>query len=802
MMDDDAPRGADVSELAETIGGVHAASIPARRRWGPLELRATLGCGAFGIVYRAWDERLRREVALKLIDEAAGLGLGAAVVEEARLLARVRHPNVVVVHGADQFDGAIGIWMELIEGRTLTKVLRQHGPFGADEATLVGIDVCRALAAVHKAGLLHRDIKADNIMREQGGRVVLMDFGAGTFALDQSTIAGTPVYWAPEILARQPATPASDVYAVGVLLYHLVSGKYPVVGENVDELRCAHEEGRRIRLQDERPDLPSAFVRAVEGALDPDEARRFKTPGELQAALGEKEVGKTARTRRSRVLATVLVAGSLSAAAIVWIGRPFLDRASASPNMAALTSINSIAVLPFQETTGDANEKYLANAVPVELTADLAEIGDFKTIPWTFTKEIAGKAKTLTEVAAKSGADGIVEGSVQTLPAPAGGGERRVRISVRLYQGRTGSLLWSQSFEDDLGKFVDINTRIADQIAQRIRVKLQTRREVKLGTFRPVSPEAMELFLRGRDLRLENASSTNLRQAVDLLSLAVSKDQFFAHAYGELAECYALLAAYWHAMPQQEAYPKIMDASARAMALDDTLASVWAARAYARFILGWDWVGAEEDFKRALNSRVDSNQIHTWHAEYLTAMGRHDEAIAATEALVAEIPQSTHAHRQAGWSHFQARRYDQAIQHLVEAVRLDPDYVPARTLLGRAYVQKGLYAQGIAELESVAGRANGGPFKHMLAAAYAISGDKATARRVFDEYLSRPKPADYDVALVYAVLGEPARALDQLEHAYTQHDTALVNLSNDPRLDPLRSEPRFQALVRKMKFPQ
>jgi predicted Zn-dependent protease len=182
-------------------------------------------------------------------------------------------------------------------------------------------------------------------------------------------------------------------------------------------------------------------------------------------------------------------------------------------------------------------------------------------------------------------------------------------------------------------------------------------------------------------------------------------------------------------------------------------------------------------------------------------MGRHDEAIAETEALVAEIPQSTHSHRQAGWSLFQARRYDAAIEHLVEARRLDPDYLPARTLLGRAYVQKGLYRLGIAELESDAGRPNGGSFKHMLAAAYAMSGDKANARRLLDEYLSRPKPAEYDVALVYAALGEPARALEQLERAYAQHDTALVNLRNDPRLDPLRSMPRFQALVEKMKFP-
>jgi TolB-like protein/tetratricopeptide (TPR) repeat protein len=799
---DDAPRNADRGDLAETIAGHRRSSIrPEGSRWGPLELRAELGRGAFGVVYRAWDERLHREVALKLIDESAGATVGAAMIDEARLLARVRHPNVVVVHGADTFDGAAGIWMELIEGRTLTQVLRHRGSFGADEAAAVGIDVCRALAAVHKAGLLHRDIKADNIMREQGGRVVLMDFGGGTLARDHTTLTGTPLYWAPEILAGQPATRATDVYSVGVLLFHLASGRYPVVGSDVADLRRAHEKGRRTRLQDARPDLPSDFVSAVERAIDPDPARRLQTPGELQLALAAKDESTVVRTgrRRSRALAAVaLVALAVAAGALAW--RPLFNRAPPSPTMAALTSISALAVLPFAEAAGDPREKYLANAVPLELSAELAEIGDFKTIPWSFTKEIAASSKNLAEISEKTGADGIVEGSVQLLPTQADGA-RRVRISARLYQARTGTVLWSESFEDDLRNFTDVNTRIADHIAQRIRVKLQARRDVRLTTFKPTNPEVMELFLRGRDLRLENANPAKLREAVDLLSLATSKDANFAQAYGELAECYALLAAYWRAMPPQQAYPKIMDATDKAMALDKSLASVWAARGYAKFILAWDWAGAESDFTRALQSRLDNDQIHTWYAEFLSAMGRHDKAIAETEGLVAQVPRSTHARRQAAWSYYMARRFDKAIEHLIEARHLDPDYIPALTLLGRAYVQNRLYDQGIAELESVVSRPNGASFKHMLAAAYAMAGNRTKAMQTLDEYLKRGRPVEYDVALVYAALGDHDKALDRLEAAYAEHDTAVINLRSDPRLDVLRSLPRFQALERQMKFP-
>src|SRR5262245_48789425 len=201
----------------------------ARLTWGPLEIRRTIGHGRFGTVHVAWDPSLEREVALKILRSA---DQSAAVIREARLLARVRHPNVVTVYGVDQHDNAVGLWMDLIEGLTLRQVLALRGVLGAQEAALIGIDLCRAVAAVHKAGLVHRDIKVHNVMRETGGRIVLMDFGAGEDRSDPSRAIhgsiGTPVYTAPEIFSGAPATIASDVYSVGVVLYHLVTMQYPV----------------------------------------------------------------------------------------------------------------------------------------------------------------------------------------------------------------------------------------------------------------------------------------------------------------------------------------------------------------------------------------------------------------------------------------------------------------------------------------------------------------------------------------------------------------------------------------------
>jgi len=262
--------------------------------WGPLEIKHEIGRGTFGIVYRAWDPRLDREVALKLLHEADGDSRdAAAVVAEGRLLARIRHPNVVVVHGADTHDKRIGVWMEFITGATLKGLLQQQGPLGASEAAVIGRDLCSAVAAVHKQGYLHRDIKAQNVMREAGGRIVLMDFGAGgASADDDASLTGTPAYLAPEVMAGGTHSPQSDIYSLGVLLYHLVSGQFPVVGASLDEMRGVHARGEAVPLRDGRPDLPEAFIRVVERATAANPALRPRSAGAFEELLNEAVSGE------------------------------------------------------------------------------------------------------------------------------------------------------------------------------------------------------------------------------------------------------------------------------------------------------------------------------------------------------------------------------------------------------------------------------------------------------------------------------------------------------------------------------
>jgi serine/threonine-protein kinase len=319
--------------------------------WGHFRLLDKIGEGSFGVVYRAQDSKLESEVALKLL---LSTGTRAArVLKEARLLARVQHPNVVRVYGTDQIDGRVGIWMEFVKGRTLASLLQAHGPFGAREAAGIGVDLCRALAAVHGAGVMHGDLKAHNVMREAGGRTVLMDFGTGKdLAADlqlkdegSDDFAGTPLYVAPEVFDGQPRTRLSEMYSLGVLLYHLVTNAYPVDGRSRSELERAHRNHERKRLRDARPDLPEEFIYAVERAISVDPRERYASAGAFEAALARCTGGGTELQPAPRRWTPMGLAAGIGALAIVagtmytlgqrWMDTPASRASAASARLLA-----------------------------------------------------------------------------------------------------------------------------------------------------------------------------------------------------------------------------------------------------------------------------------------------------------------------------------------------------------------------------------------------------------------------------------------------------------------------------------
>ena len=300
-------------------------------RWGSLEALELISQGPGGDVYRAIDKGLHVEVALKLLNvhHDDGDAMIDRFLEEGRRLARVHHQNVLLVHGAGRHGERPGIWTELVRGHSLEQALLNHGALSAGEAAVIGLDLCRALAAIHAAGIVHRDVKASNVMREEKGRIVLMDFGAaaerfGTNGIDGAT-QGTPIYMAPEQFRGDAGGVPSDIYQLGVLLYHLVTAKYPVEASSYSELVEKHARGERVPLRDRRPDIPLVFVNAVERAIDPDPTQRYQSAGEMEQgisatirAFGE-DVGNQRRFQGFLVGALSTVAAVM----LLWAGQNY-----------------------------------------------------------------------------------------------------------------------------------------------------------------------------------------------------------------------------------------------------------------------------------------------------------------------------------------------------------------------------------------------------------------------------------------------------------------------------------------------
>jgi hypothetical protein len=375
-------------------------TAPAIGNWGHLALVERLGGGTAGEVYRAWDRQLECDVALKLlrVNEASNDPHSSPIVREGRLLARVRHPNVITVHGVAVHEGRFGLWMELVRGATLEQLLARRGPFSAREAALIGIDLCRALAAIHAAGLIHRDVKAQNVMREDGGRIVLMDLGTGR-EIDSgrrhtmADLAGTPLYLAPEIFAGGAASERTDLYSLGVLLYHLVTGTFPVRAAAIGELTERHAKGAGVRLRDARADLPTKFVQVIDRATARDPQSRYASAGALEAdlaaalgddhasasadgAAGNRAAGKAGWRRGGAVLATLA-----AVLALVAIGWPVM-RGRIAPSGVSGT-ITSIAVLPMANLSGDPSQEYFADGMTDALIGDLAKIRPLRVISRT-----------------------------------------------------------------------------------------------------------------------------------------------------------------------------------------------------------------------------------------------------------------------------------------------------------------------------------------------------------------------------------------------------------------------------------
>jgi serine/threonine-protein kinase len=746
--------------------------------WGHLAVGERIAGGAFGDVYRARDLQLNRDVALKLLRaDVSSRQPVDRLLAEARTLARVRHPNVVTVHGADVRDGRAGLWMEFVHGRTLEASLQSHGTFGAGEAATLGVDLCRALAAVHAAGLVHGDVKAQNVMREEGGRVVLMDFGAGR-AQGGAPIAlvGTPLYLAPEVLAGEPGTPRSDVYSLGVVLFHLLTAAYPCSAEDLDGLRTAHADGARVWLRDLRPDLPDALVRAIERALDADPARRFETAGAMERALAS---AMHPAAKRSAYPFWVLALALTLAAASSMVGLP-------RPRAVPAVHLQSIAVLPFVASDGGAADRHLTAGLTTDVVREMQRFD-------VEVKRAAtdGGAAEPGALESRLGADGIVRGELRRT------GSRTV-VHVAVVRAG-GAQFWSREYPVLDAGLPAIARAIAADLAAAIGT---SPRAGAPAPPRQTNYAAYDAYQRGRAL-WEQRTPASLMRSLDYFKLASTLDPSYAEPWAGMADAYiALGVPAFGPLPPLEARRLAKEAALNALERDHDLAEAHTSLAFAAYFQDWDWTAAEVRFKKAISLNPQYALAHHWYADYLLAMGRYDEAMREIRRAQQLEPLSLPVHRDIAWHLFFQRRYDEAIAQLEETLRMDPAYAPAHTLMARALAEQGRYAEAIEHVRRAEPSLPAKTYLSFLAYVQALSGDRPAAERSLREIDAvQGYVPPYYLALVYTALGQGDRAIRELQRGVREQDATVVNLKTDPRFDPIRGAPGFQDVLKTLRFP-
>ena len=774
------------------LATLNKVSLAQTERWGSLELRGEIGRGTFGTVYRAWDPRLEIDVALKLSNvPVEPAGAPSSAIKEGQLLAQVRHPNVVSVYGADSIDGRVGVWMELVTGRTLKEIVREQGPFGAHEAAVIGRDVARALAAVHHKGFLHRDIKAQNVMREAGGRTVLMDFGAGVAQqpadAEVPSLGGTPLYLAPEVLAGQRPTVQSDLYSLGVLLFHLVSGEFPVSGATLADVKANHVAGTRTLLRDVRPNLPTQFVRAVDAAISPDPASRPRSAGAMEALL-ERALVEAGDVRPSikwwALAASIVIVGATG-----WALR---DRMLVRDPVAA--THESVAILPFRNLTSPGSEDdYFAEGITDDLAAHLSSLQDLRVVAGASTRSYKAQAKSDTEIATELEVATVLSGSVRRL------GDR-VRIVSTLVDAKSGVQLWSESFDRDLKDVLTMQAEVARKIAVALKGELTLPDERLLGAGADRNAEAFNLYLRGRyywGLRTEDG----MNRAVKYFNDAVAVDPGYALAFAGLSDAYTALGIYG-VISRIDANAQAGQAAERAIALDPNLAEAHASLGYVqknRF----EWVAAEASFKRAIQLKPNYSSAHHFYANLLTQLGRQAEALAEIKRAVALDPLSISANVTVAGTLLMARRYDDAIAQYQNVLRSDPGFVPAYRGMAAAYMYSGRFSQAseahrrAAEMAPLA--VEDQELKSDMGYLAGVSGRRLDALRIITELRERHDKAGEavagSIAAIYSGLGDVDQAFTWLERAYKGRDPEVGFLKVDPRWDALRADGRFNQIL-------
>ncbi len=771
--------------------------LSAGARLGPYQIVAPLGAGGMGEVYRAHDSRLDREVAVKVLPpHLAGDPRALARFErEAKAVAALSHPNILAIYDVGTDQGISFVVTELLEGETLRSRLGRSA-VGWGRAAEIGAAVADGLAAAHAKGIIHRDLKPENIFLTADGRVKILDFGlarrrADAGSQDQTqtepgTVMGTIGYMSPEQVRGEPVDAPGDLFSLGCVLYEMVAGQRAFARPTAPETLVAILNADPPPLAASGRQIPPEMDRLIARCLEKNPGERQQSARDLAFALrestgsGSRPAGLPAApppgSRKHRVYAMGMIAAiALGLALYLLLG----GRGKA---------IDTLAVLPFANAGNDPNTEYLSDGITDSITNNLAQLPGLRVTARSMVFGYKGKPVNPQQAGRDLKVRAVLTGSV------AQRGDLLI-IRTELVDVADASQLWGEQYQRKLADILAIEAEISKEISQKLRLKLTGEDRSRLAKRPTRNTEAYQLYLQGR-YYWNKITAEGLKKAADSFQQAIDKDPSYAQAYSGLADSYNMLGLLF--APPKEMFPKAKAAALRALALDDTIAEAHTSLGVVRYYFEWDWPGAETEFKRAIELDPGYALGHYYYGHFLGAMGRIAEGMPETRRAQALDPLALQIHANVGIQLYFARQFDQSIEWSRKTLELDPNHRPALMYLGMAYLEKAMYSEAIEALRK------GGGSPHRLGLAYARAGRTAEARKIVEELEDRAKTTYISpsaMADIYAALGQNEQAFRWLEKAYEDRNAQLAFLKVDPKVDSLRTDRRFQDLLRRIGLP-
>jgi len=794
--------------------------LPAGTRLGRYEIRSLLGAGGMGEVYLAHDTTLHRAVAIKLLPGhlASDSERLKRLEQEAYAASSLNHPNILTIHEVGTHDRTHFIATEFIDGESLRHRMA-HGRLELREVLDIGVQVASALGAAHAADIVHRDIKPENIMLRTDGIVKVLDFGlakvAGGNGWDSETMAapdtqpgtvlGTVQYMSPEQARGLETDVRTDIWSLGVVLYEMLAGRSTFEGRTSSDVIAAILRTEPPPLARYMDGVPPELERIVTKALQKDRDERYQAVKDLgldlkglkrrldfdtEAARASPSTtvstpsGEPRRTL-GRAALVMLIGGT---AVVVTLGYGAYSRYLGGTGKG---NVDSIAVLPFANQSGNPDNEYLSDGISETLINSLSELPGVKVIARSSSFKYKGKEINPREVAKALGVEAIVTGRL---------GQRgeTLLISAELMDARDETQMWGDRYNRNAADLLTVQAEISREIAEKLRRRLSTGERDRVIKRETTNREAYELMLKARFV-WQRRGSENRKKAIEYARQAIVLDPDYADAYVTLANSYRLLALDGSLDPK-EFMPKAEAAVRKALELDDSLAN-------AHFVLAhfkrdtWDWAGAEREYLRAIGLNANLADAHGAYSAFLSRMGRHDKAI--SEAKLARDLNPLSTGREIGNRLYFARRYDEGIETLKRSLEIDPSDDFAQVTLGYTYAAKGMYREAIAAYQEAIRLGDHTPSTQIfLGAAYAGAGDRQRAQEILEQLVTgKTYVSPGELAVLYAALGQREQAFSSLEKGFAAHDSQMQFIGVDPAFDTLRNDPRFADLMRRVGLP-